>query len=123
MEQTANTKRRKSQENGGRRASQGQKAGKGKGGELSKPKAQKKIKRDNIKGFSDNAIERLGRKAGVERISAEVYDKIRQQTLEYLEKVLKDAVLVAEHSRRKTLQSKDVTYALERAGVKYYGAK
>lgn len=77
--------------------------------------------RDCIYGISKGDIRRLARRGGVKRISSLMYDEIRQVLKIFLESVLKDAVLYAEHARRKTVTIIDVIYALKRKGKMIYG--
>lgn len=77
--------------------------------------------RDNIQGITKPAIRRLARRGGVKRISGLVYEETREVLKKFLEKVVKDAVTFTEHSRRKTVTSLDVVYALKRRGIMLYG--
>ncbi len=84
------------------------------------PKRHRKVLRDNIKGITKPAIRRLARRGGVKRISGLVYDEIRDVLRSYLEDVLHDAVIYAEHARRKTVSPMDVVCALKRQGRTLY---
>ena len=85
------------------------------------PRRHRKILRDNIQGVSNPALKRLSLKGGVERLQNDSYDKARQALHGFLTDLLKDADLIREHARRKTLMVDDVNYALERRGITYYG--
>jgi histone H4 len=97
--------------------------GGGKGGKgLGKgAKRHKKVLRDNIQGITKPAIRRLCRRGGVKRISGNVYGESRTVLRTFLENVVRDAVTYTEHSRRKTVTSTDVVYALKRQGRNMYG--
>src|SRR5665648_620985 len=81
----------------------------------------KKILRDNIQGVSNPALKRLSLKAGVARLDGETYDTVRSSLREFLDNILKDAVIVKDHAKRKTLMVQDIKYALDRQGITYYG--
>lgn len=98
--------------------------GRGKGGKgLGKggAKRHRKILRDNIQGITNPVIRRLARRGGVKRISNLVYDETRAVLKNFLETVIRDAVTYTEHSKRKTVTSLDVVYALKRQGRTLYG--
>jgi histone H3 len=79
-------------------------------------KRHRKVLRNNIEGITKSAITRLLRRAGIKRISGEVYEHIRSVLKVYLENLLRDAVTFMEHARRKTLQLQDVNAVLELRG-------
>jgi histone H4 len=99
-------------------------SGMGKGGKgLGKGGARRhrKVLRDSIQGISKPAMRRLARRGGVKRISGLIYEETRGVLKTFLEQVLRDAVTYTEHSRRKTVTSMDVVYALKRQGKTLYG--
>lgn len=65
-----------------------------------------------IEGITKPALRRLARRGGVKRISNDVYDESRHVTQKFVDKVVKHAVTLAEHSKRKTVTTKDVLEAL-----------
>jgi histone H4 len=67
-----------------------------------------------------NDIIRIANRGGVKRVSGLTYEEVRGVTRNFLEKVLRDAVLFMEHSKRKTISSEDIKHALERNGRKLY---
>lgn len=96
--------------------------GKGKGKSKILPmRRQRKILKENILGITKPDIRRLARRGGVKRISAQIYSSTRDALKSYLEKVLKDTVLIMDHSRRKTVTVTDVIWALRRQGRPIYG--
>ena len=100
------------------------KGGKGKGGKgMGKGTSfrHKKVLRDNIKGITKPAIRRLCRRGGVKRISGYVYDKTRDLTKAFMEKILRDATLYTIHSKRKTVTAHDMVMALKRNKRSLYG--
>lgn len=99
-------------------------SGRGKGGKgLGKggAKRHRKILRDNIQGITKPAIRRLARRGGVKRISALIYDETRTVLRAFLSNVVKDAVLYADHGKRKTVTALDIVYSLKRQGRSLYG--
>ena len=91
--------------------------GLGKGG----AKRHKKLLKENILGITKPAIRRLARRGGVKRISGLVYDEIRDRLKSFLQNVIRDAITYTTHSKRKTVTSLDVVYALRRSGKIMYG--
>ena len=84
-------------------------------------KRHRKVLRDNIQGVTKPAIRRLARRGGVKRISGLMYEETRGVLKVFLENVIRDAVVYAEHGRRKTVTGLDVVYALKRQGRTLYG--
>ena len=99
--------------------------GLGKGGVM----RHRKVLRDNIKGITKPAIRRLARRAGIKRISGEIYEETRAVLKSaFLEPIIRDAVLYAGHRNRgggphmaKTITYMDVIHALKRNGRTLYG--
>lgn len=100
-------------------------AGKGKVGKSAKSGGAKRHeKKKSSVGRSDltmGSIRRLARRGGVKRISAGVYDETRDFVDYFLNIVVKDCAVFAEHARRKTITALDVVYALKRSGRTIYG--
>ena len=94
--------------------------GKGKGGKYG-VKRNKVVTKDVILGITKPAIRRLARRGGVKRISALIYDETRMVIREFLQNIIKDAIVYTEHSRRKTVTAMDVVYSLKRQGRCLYG--
>lgn len=78
-------------------------------------------KRDNIKGITKPAIQRLARRGGTKRMSNGCFQLVRTITRAFLERIVKNAVLVSECANRKTVTSKDAAYALKKSGHTLYG--
>lgn len=97
------------------------KAGKGLGKSGTSAVRHRKILRDNIQGITKPAIRRLARRGGVKRISATIYEEIRNVLKGFLEAVIRDSVTYTEHAKRKTVTAMDVVYALKRQGRTIYG--
>jgi histone H4 len=87
----------------------------------SKPKRVKKILRDNEQGITKPAIKRLSYLAGCEHLNADVYEEVRHVISLEIAAVLKAAVSIVEHSRRKILQFKDLQYSVKTLGHKISG--
>jgi histone H4 len=117
--------------------------GRGKGGKgLGKGKFSSKrhrmVQRDSIQGITKPAIRRLARRGGVKRISGLIYEGISHYLYERNTSSSKVVfkfchkrhssvhrfvlfLLFKEHSKRKTVTSLDVVYALKRQGRTLYG--
>src|SRR5882672_7553379 len=94
-------------------------SGRGKGGKgLGKggAKRHRKILRDNIQGITKPAIRRLARRGGVKRLSGLIYEETRGVLKVFLEKIIRQAIVYTEYSRRKTVTTMDVIYSLKRNG-------
>eukprot|EP00923_Selenidium_pygospionis_P059875 GHVN01105408.1.p1 GENE.GHVN01105408.1~~GHVN01105408.1.p1 ORF type:complete len:104 (+),score=8.67 GHVN01105408.1:333-644(+) len=99
-------------------------SGRGKGGKgLGKggAKRHRKVLRDTIQGITKPAIRRLARRGGVKRISALIYEEIRNVLKGFLDSIIRDAVTYTEHGRRKTVTAMDIVYSLKRQGRTLYG--
>jgi histone H4 len=81
----------------------------------------RKMIRDSSKGIRKPAIRRLAHRAGIERIDSSIYAETRSILRDWLDRVLRDAIVRAEHGRRKTITVPDVKRALERQGRPLYG--
>lgn len=79
--------------------------------------------KDNIYGIRNPCIRKLARKAGVKRISLSVYDNIRLFYTNFLTKVLRDAIIRTEHSRRRTVFTRDIVASLQGVGISLYGCQ
>lgn len=84
-------------------------------------KRQKKVLRENVKSITKGAIRRLARRGGVKRISADVYDEVRETLRVFVEGVVRDATAYTEHAKRKTVTALDVVNALRKRGKIIYG--
>ena len=69
-----------------------------------------------------NAIITMARRAGVVQISAESVKLVRQFTRILLKDLLKDASIVSDYMKKKTVQMKHVEYALQTRGMQVYGS-
>lgn len=99
-------------------------AGRGKGGKgLGKggAKRHRKVLRDNIQGITKTSIRRLARRGGVNRVSGLIYEEVRSVLKDFMEKVIREAIIYAENAHRKTISGMDVVYALKRKGITLYG--
>jgi histone H4 len=99
-------------------------AGRGKSGKLASKGGAKrttKVVPNNLNTITAGAIRRLARRGGVKRISATVYEPTRDFIDSFLDRVVKDCVIYAEHGKRKTVTAMDVVYALKKNGRVIYG--
>jgi len=89
------------------------------------PRAQQvprrtKIIRNSIKGLTKPAMTRIARRGGVRRISSMTFEEMRIILRGFLQAILRDAVEVMKHQRKKTLTPEHVMYSLNRHGMKLY---
>lgn len=95
-------------------------AGKGKVGKKSVKRNEIK-KQDGNSSLTRGGIRRLARRGGVRRISSTVFSEVRDFVDYFLNTVVKDSAVFAEHAKRKTITAIDVIYALKRSGRTIYG--
>ncbi|EPY23518.1 histone H4 [Strigomonas culicis] len=81
----------------------------------------KKLLRDNVRSITKGAIRRLSRRAGVKRISGEVYEEVRRVLKSYVESVVRSSCAYAEYAHKKTISASDVVNALRKRGQILYG--
>ena len=62
----------------------------------------------------------MAHKAGVKRISEDVYHQVRQLTLQTLNAILQAVITYTEHAKRRTVSLADVTHALARLKLVTY---
>lgn len=94
-------------------------AGKGKAGKKSVKRGEfKKVEKTSL---TKGSIRRLARRGGIRRISDGIYDETRDFVDYFLNTIVKDAAVFAEHAKRKTITAMDVIYALKRGGRSLYG--
>lgn len=72
-------------------------------------------------GMTHCDIRRLARRGGVKRISAGVYDDVRDALRTKLSRWIQRIATVVEHSQRHTVTPFDVVYALKHDGITLYG--
>ncbi|KAF4454508.1 histone H4 [Fusarium austroafricanum] len=81
----------------------------------------RKIIKDSIRGVTRPAIRRLARRGGVKRISAGIYDEIRDALKARLEMILQNCVIYVEYRNAKTVTVHDVIHSLTRIGRPLWG--
>jgi len=84
-------------------------------------KRHRKVIKDCIRGITKPAIRRLARRGGVKRISATVYDEVREALKSRLQMIVRDCVTYTEYRSAKTVTVNDVIFALRRIGKPIYG--
>ena len=57
----------------------------------------------------------------MKRISGLIYEEIRGVLKQFLENLIRDAVVYTEHANRRTVCTADILYALKRQGKTIYG--
>jgi histone H3/H4 len=98
-------------------------------GKVGKQASKSGAKRQNNKDtkvlpegiITNGAIRRLARRGGVKRISYATHAEVRSYIDEFLERLVRDSLTYAEHSRRLTISAMDVVYALKKNGRVLYG--
>lgn len=61
-----------------------------------------------VKDFPSTPFERVMRKAGAERVSAEAIKEMRNIMLEIADKVSAEAIAAAKHAKRVTIKREDI---------------
>ena len=77
--------------------------------------------REGGEAIGRTTIRRLARRAGVTRISGMIYPEVHKEMKSFLNDVVRNSLLYAEHGKRKTVMTMDVLYALKRQGRTLYG--
>jgi len=72
---------------------------------------------DGSSALNRPSLRRLARRAGVKRINAGVYDEAPAALKSWLSKMIRDACVYAEYSRRFTVTLNDILLSLKRNGV------
>ena len=72
------------------------------------------------KALTKPAIRRLARRSGIKRVANPYYKRTRKTFVKQLTKVVKDALIYAEHARRRTITLTDGLFALKRNGQTTY---
>lgn len=83
-------------------------------------KKHRKVLRNNIDGMSKPMISRAARRAGVIRIEMGVYDSIRMLIKLFMEKLLKQVVLLVDYERKRTVSFEMVDMAYFFAFGRHY---
>ena len=78
------------------------------------------VKKDNDT-IRNPRIRRCCRRAGVKRISSDVYASVRNMTEAFLDTILHDAVVVTQHCKRKQISVNDINYAAKLNNKPIYG--
>ncbi|KAJ4269972.1 hypothetical protein NW762_001644 [Fusarium torreyae] len=84
-------------------------------------KRHRKIVKDSVRGITKPAIRRLARRGGVKRISAGIYDEVRNAIKSRLEQILHDCAIYVEYRNAKTVTLHDVIHSLRRIGRPLWG--
>ena len=82
----------------------------------SKGKKAKKVPTKSAEITGDAGVLRLCQRAGVTRVSGEVYEVIRGNARFYLENLVRDSAFICKHAGRKIIVGKDVQTALSLHG-------
>ena len=82
-----------------------------------KVQRHRKILSDNIQGITKPALQRLCHRAGIKRISDNIYEVLRDNIKTYMEKILQKVVVFTEREQRRTVKVKDLEAALNMMGI------
>ena len=75
---------------------------------------------DNLRAITKAAICCLARRGGIKRMTGHIYDLVRGVLKLFLIAVVKNAVIYAEHCKRRTVTVIDVAFALKGHGHTLY---
>jgi histone H4 len=65
-------------------------------------------------------IRRLGRKAGIKRLTGDVVDEARNSLVDFLTTIIKDSATYSDYASRKTVTKNDIMYSLKKNGRTLY---
>jgi histone H4 len=85
------------------------------------PLRHRRVLRDNLTGISKASIRRLARRGGVKRVSGAIYSETRDILKEFLQRIVKTALVYTEYAARKTVTVYDIIHALKHEGRTLYG--
>jgi histone H4 len=91
------------------------------GKSVHKGKRFQSVQKTRLSGITKPAIRRLARRGGVKRISGMVYEETNGVLKIFLQEILQQAIIYADHAKRSTISVMDVLYALKRQGRSLYG--
>ena len=97
------------------------KKGKGGGKSIQKTRRQRLVVRDAIYRITKSVICRLARRGSVKRISGLIYELSRGVMKQFLEAIVKDAILFTQYNHRRTVTPIDIVFALKQHGRNVYG--
>nr|UHA57732.1 histone H4.1 [Crypthecodinium cohnii] len=92
------------------------------GGALSSKVRRKLAVAPDNANITNPDIRRLARRAGCQRISAQIYDETKGLLATFLQDILNAAAVYTDHAKRKTVALDDVIYSLKRRGKVVYGS-
>ena len=98
----------------------GARKGKGGGKSIQKKWQQWLVVQDAIHGITKSAICRVARRGGVERISGLIYEESRGVMKQFLEAIIKDAILFTQYNNHRTVMPIDIVFALKQHGRNVY---
>ncbi len=107
--------------NGKTSGASGKTSGKGSGKVGPRRKAGASTNKPLIEGITKGALRRLARRGGVKRISGHLFEYSRVVIVEFMEKLIRDAITYTEHGARKTVTALDVIHAMKRQGKALLG--
>jgi histone H4 len=81
----------------------------------------KHVEKNPIFNITKGDIRRLARRGGIKRISQGIYEEARIVMIDFLERILRDTIIYAEHADRRTIMTQDLIYALKKNGRNILG--
>lgn len=75
----------------------------------------------DVSAIGNPGLRRLARKGGVKRVSNESFDAGREMLNQFVNSIVRDAVIFSEAAQRKTVTASDVNMSLKRNGCALYG--
>lgn len=77
--------------------------------------------RDNSNAISKGSVRRLCRRAGIKRISGELYESVRKDCRDFVTKIVTGAITYCQHSRRRTIILPDMLNSFKIHNQYIYG--
>jgi histone H4 len=72
----------------------------------------RRVLRDNIQGLKKASMQRMAHKAGVFSLSGMCYEELRGITKVTMESLIKNAIMISRHQKRKTVSLEDMLDAI-----------
>ena len=70
--------------------------------------------------LSKPAVKRICRRAGTKRLTSKFLDEVRSESKDFLQRLLRNAIIYAKHFNRQTVMSRDVLLSLKQSGQTLY---
>lgn len=86
-------------------------------------RARNKRARRSTEALTDIALKRLAHRAGIKRLMRGVFAEMRLAIHSFVDDISKDAVLMADCAKRRTISASDFLRSLRRRGRPVYGIR